>query len=66
MSNIKEQVLNNVEQIVPDPDEQAAMDAYKNGNPDYQPSVSQEDLRDMLPPLKSLILKWGLLAQWLY
>ena len=21
---------------------------------------------DMLPPLKSLILKWGLLAQWLY
>lgn len=36
--------LNNVEQIVPDPDEQAAMDAYKNGNPDYQPSVSQEDL----------------------
>ena len=23
-------------------------------------------LCDMLPPLKSLILKWGLLAQWLY
>ena len=44
MSNIKDQVLNNVEQIVPDPDEQAAMDAYKNGNPDYQPSVSQENL----------------------
>jgi len=22
--------------------------------------------RDMLPPLKSQILKWGLLAQWLY
>ena len=43
--------LNNVEQIVPDPDEQAAMDAYKNGNPDYQPSVSQEDL------LKELNLK---------
>ena len=21
---------------------------------------------DMLPPLKSQILKWGLLAQWLY
>ena len=36
--------LDNIEQIVPDPDEQAAMDAYKNGNPDYQPSVSQEDL----------------------
>ena len=24
------------------------------------------DMGDMLPPLKSLILKWGLLAQWLY
>nr|WP_296086365.1 hypothetical protein [uncultured Blautia sp.] len=54
VSNIKEQVLNNVEQIVPDPDEQAAMDAYKNGNPDYQPSVSQEDL------LKELNLKHSL------
>ena len=54
VSNIKEQVLNNVEQIVPDPDEQAAMDAYKNGNPDYQPSVSQEDL------LKDLNLKHSL------
>ena len=54
VSNIKEQVLNNVEQIVPDSDEQAAMDAYKNGNPDYQPSVSQEDL------LKELNLKHSL------
>ena len=54
VSNIKEQALNNVEQIVPDPDEQAAMDAYKNGNPDYQPSVSQEDL------LKELNLKHSL------
>jgi len=54
VSNIKDQVLNNVEQIVPDPDEQAAMDAYKNGNPDYQPSVSQEDL------LKDLNLKHSL------
>ena len=54
VSNIKDQVLNNVEQIVPDPDEQAAMDAYKNGNPDYQPSVSQEDL------LKELNLKHSL------
>ena len=24
------------------------------------------ELGDMLPPLKSLILKWGLLVQWLY
>ena len=54
VSNIEDQVLNNVEQIVPDPDEQAAMDAYKNGNPDYQPSVSQEDL------LKELNLKHSL------
>ena len=54
VSNIKDQVLNNVEQIVPDPDEQVAMDAYKNGNPDYQPSVSQEDL------LKELNLKHSL------
>ena len=54
VSNIKDQVLNNVEQIVPDPDEQAAMDDYKNGNPDYQPSVSQEDL------LKELNLKHSL------
>ena len=46
--------LNNVVQIAPDPDEQAAMDAYKNGNPDYQPSVSQEDL------LKELNLKHSL------
>ena len=54
VSNIKDQVLNNVEQIVPDADEQAAMDAYKNGNPDYQPSVSQENL------LKELNLKHNL------
>ena len=54
VSNIKDQVLNNVEQIVPDPDEQTAMDAYKNGDPDYQPSVSQENL------LKELNLKHNL------
>ena len=54
VSNIKEQALNNVEQIVPEPDEQAAMEAYKNGNPDYQPSVSQEDL------VKELNLKHSL------
>lgn len=54
VSNIKEQALNNVEQIVPEPDEQAAMEAYKNGNPDYQPSVSQENL------LKELNLKHNL------
>ena len=36
--------LDNIEQVVPEPDEQAIMNAYKNGVPDYQPSVSQEDL----------------------
>ena len=45
MSNIKDQVLNNVEQIVPDPDEQAAMDAYKNGNPDYQSHYKKDYFR---------------------
>lgn len=28
----------------PPPDEQAAFAAYKNGDPDYQPSISQEEL----------------------
>ena len=28
--------------------------------------ILQRHDRDMLPPLKSLILKWGLRAQWLY
>lgn len=36
--------LDNVDEIIPDPDEQVAINAYRNGDPDYQPSVSQEDL----------------------
>lgn len=36
--------LNNVPQDTPTPDEQAAFAAYKNGDPDYQPSISQEEL----------------------
>ena len=36
--------LNNVAQDTPTPDEQAAFAAYKNGDPDYQPSISQEEL----------------------
>ena len=36
--------LANIEQVVPDSDEQAIMNAYKNGDPDYQTSVYQEDL----------------------
>ena len=33
-----------VPQDTPTPDEQAAFAAYKNGDPDYQPSISQEEL----------------------
>ena len=38
-------------------------------SPTYSFSITGSDFQDtsdMLPPLKSLILKWGLLAQWLY
>ena len=37
--------------------------------PDFDEVIGSDQLdlkRDMLPPLKSQILKWGLLAQWLY
>ena len=33
-----------IEKVLPEPEEQAAINAYQNGDPDYQPSVSQEDL----------------------
>lgn len=36
--------LDSIEQVLPEPAEQAAINAYQNGDPDYQPSVSQEDL----------------------
>ena len=36
--------LDSIEQVLPEPEEQAAINAYQNGDPDYQPSVSQEDL----------------------
>ena len=36
--------LDSIEQVLPKPEEQAAINAYQNGDPDYQPSVSQEDL----------------------
>lgn len=36
--------LNDLEQVMPDPDEQNALNAYKAGDPDYQPTVSQEEL----------------------
>ena len=36
--------LDSIEQVLPEPEEQAAINAYQNGDSDYQPSVSQEDL----------------------
>lgn len=36
--------LDSIEQVLPEAEEQAAINAYQNGDPDYQPSVSQEDL----------------------
>lgn len=36
--------LSNAEEVAPYPDELAAISAYKAGDPDYQPSISQEDL----------------------
>ena len=36
--------LLNVEEVAPYPDELAAIAAYKAGDPNYQPSISQEDL----------------------
>ena len=45
---------------------------YRRDNSHYEKHGSEEVCIDdklpcdMLPPLKSLIMKWGLLAQWLY
>ena len=36
--------LPTVEEVAPYPDELAAIAAYKAGDPNYQPSISQEDL----------------------
>ena len=36
--------LDSIEQVLPEPEEPAAINAYQNVDPDYQPSVSQEDL----------------------
>ena len=41
-------ILNNAEEEIPDPEELEAMNAYKAGDPDYQPSCSQDDLRKEL------------------
>lgn len=37
-------ILNNAEEVEPDADELAALNAYHSGDPDYQPSITQEEL----------------------
>lgn len=36
--------LGNMEEVSPLPEELAAFQAYKSGNPEYEPSISQEAL----------------------
>ena len=36
--------LSNAENVSPDLDELSALNAYNSGDPEYQPSCSQEDL----------------------
>ena len=43
MSDIKERT-----EVKPDPDELEAMRRYEAGDPDYQPSISAEDLKKEL------------------
>ena len=37
-------LLNNVEEVTPDPEELEALNAYRSGDPDYQPVMSQEEV----------------------
>ena len=37
-------LLNNVDEVTPDPEEIAALNAYHSGDPDYQPAMSQEEV----------------------
>lgn len=39
-------------ETVPVPDEQAAIETYKSGDPEYQPSVSREELMKELGIIK--------------
>ncbi len=36
--------LSNAEEVTPDSEELNVLEEYKNGNPDYVPSISQEEL----------------------
>lgn len=40
----KKETLIYLEEVTPDPDELNAIKAYKSGDPEYQPSISHEDL----------------------
>ena len=42
-SDLEMQFLN-IEEAPPEPDELAAIEAYKAGDPEYQPYISQEEL----------------------
>lgn len=37
-------ILNNAEEVEPDPDELEILKAYESGEPEYQPAISQADL----------------------
>ena len=37
-------ILNNAEDVEPDPEELEAIRAYKSGDPEYQPYISHEEL----------------------
>ena len=49
MPNIKEVIqatfiLNNAEEVPAEPEEIEALDAYQNGNPEYQPRYTHEEM----------------------
>lgn len=37
-------ILNNAEEVVPEPEELEAIRAYQNGDPEYQPYITQDGL----------------------
>ena len=41
-------ILNNAEEVEPDPEELEAIRAYKAGDPEYQPYISHEELMEEL------------------
>lgn len=41
-------ILNNAEEVVPEPEELEAIRAYQNGDPEYQPYITQDELMKAL------------------